>query len=59
MSLTVYPFKYVCLVRSCTLKTAISSIEVDKIELTGPTMFKVPGHPRDVEFGVLHSFAYK
>lgn len=43
---------------SCTLRSAISDIEVDKIELTGRTMLSVPGHPKKVEFGVLISFAY-
>ncbi|XP_054714307.1 valine--tRNA ligase-like [Uloborus diversus] len=43
---------------SCTLKSAISDIEVDKLELTGRTMLSVPGHVEKVEFGVLISFAY-
>ncbi|XP_071039659.1 valine--tRNA ligase [Parasteatoda tepidariorum] len=43
---------------SCTLKSAISDIEVDKLELTGKTLLSVPGHDRKVEFGVLVSFAY-
>ena len=44
---------------SCTLKSAISDIEVDKTELTGRTMLSVPGYKDKVEFGVLVSFAYK
>lgn len=44
---------------SCALKTAISSIEVDFIDIEKPTMLKVPGHEKPVEFGVIHSFAYK
>ncbi|GFT44955.1 valine--tRNA ligase, partial [Nephila pilipes] len=43
---------------SCTLKSAISDIEVDKLELTGRTLLSVPGHKDKVEFGVLVSFAY-
>ena len=43
---------------SCQLKTAISDIEVDYIELDGPTMLAVPGHTKKVEFGVITSFAY-
>eukprot|EP00727_Mastigamoeba_balamuthi_P002010 m51a1_g11806 putative valine--trna ligase (1185) ;mRNA; f:346372-351255 len=44
----------------CTLKTAISDIEVDYIDLTGPTMLKVPGHgDRKYPFGELVHFAYK
>jgi valyl-tRNA synthetase len=44
---------------SCVLRTAISDIEVDKIEIEGQTMRKVPGHSDLVEFGVLTEFAYK
>ncbi|MFH4974910.1 hypothetical protein AB6A40_001619 [Gnathostoma spinigerum] len=43
---------------SCTLRSAISDIEVDKIELSGRTMLSVPGYDKKVEFGVLVSFAY-
>merc|ERR1719217_732022 len=43
---------------SCQLKTAISDIEVDYIELEGPTMLSVPGHTKKAEFGVITSFAY-
>eukprot|EP00462_Mataza_sp_D1_P000105 CAMPEP_0175088640 /NCGR_PEP_ID=MMETSP0086_2-20121207/353_1 /TAXON_ID=136419 /ORGANISM="Unknown Unknown, Strain D1" /LENGTH=1093 /DNA_ID=CAMNT_0016361081 /DNA_START=16 /DNA_END=3297 /DNA_ORIENTATION=+ len=44
---------------SCALKTAISAIEVDHIEIDKPTMLNVPNHTEQVEFGVIHSFAYK
>jgi valyl-tRNA synthetase len=44
---------------SCTLKSAISDIEVDKIEIPGRTFLSVPGYDEKVEFGVLVSFAYK
>lgn len=44
---------------SCTLKSAISDIEVDKVELTGRTLLSIPGYKDKVEFGVLVSFAYK
>lgn len=43
---------------SCTLKSAISDIEVDKLELSGRTLLSVPGHKEKVEFGILVSFAY-
>lgn len=48
----------------CKLNTAISDIEVDTLELTGPTKIpghKLPGHRADAEydFGVLFQFAYK
>ncbi|KAM3184235.1 hypothetical protein ACTXT7_008767 [Hymenolepis weldensis] len=42
----------------CTLQSAISDIEVDKVELTGRTSFNVPGYAKPVVFGVLTSFAY-
>lgn len=44
---------------SCTLMTAIASIEVEYIDIEKPTMLSVPGYDEKVEFGVLHSFAYK
>jgi len=44
---------------SCTLKSAISDIEVDKVELPGRTLMSVPGYEEKVEFGVLVNFAYK
>ncbi|ESO02109.1 hypothetical protein HELRODRAFT_106472 [Helobdella robusta] len=43
---------------SCSLKSVISDIEVDKRELTGQTMLSVPGYDEKIEFGVLVSFAY-
>lgn len=43
---------------SCTLKSAISDIEVDKIDLPGRTFLSIPGYDEKVEFGVLISFAY-
>ncbi|VDM20927.1 unnamed protein product, partial [Hydatigera taeniaeformis] len=42
----------------CTLQSAISDIEVDKVELTGRTALSVPGYSKPVTFGVLTSFAY-
>ncbi len=44
---------------SCTLRTAISNIEVNKVELKEPKFRKVPGHTKEVEFGVIHKFAYQ
>lgn len=44
---------------SCTLKSAISDIEVDKIEVPGRTFLAIPGYDDKVEFGVLVSFAYQ
>ncbi|MPC09117.1 Valine--tRNA ligase [Portunus trituberculatus] len=44
---------------SCTLKSAISDIEVEKKELPGRTELPVPGYTEKVEFGVLVNFAYQ
>ncbi|XP_071948328.1 valine--tRNA ligase-like [Antedon mediterranea] len=44
---------------SCTLKSAISDIEVEKRELPGKTLLSVPGYEDKIEFGVLIEFAYK
>ncbi|XP_071802755.1 valine--tRNA ligase-like [Asterias amurensis] len=44
---------------SCTLKSAISDIEVEKRELPGRALLFVPGYEEKVEFGVLVYFAYK
>ncbi|CAG9561648.1 unnamed protein product [Danaus chrysippus] len=44
---------------SCALKSAISDIEVDKIELPGRTFLAIPGYDAKVEFGVLVYFAYR
>jgi valyl-tRNA synthetase len=45
---------------SCKLKTALSEIEVDYIDIEKRTKMSVPGHnpERKYEFGVLTSFAY-
>ena len=42
----------------CTLRTALSDIEVEYIDIPGRTMLSVPGHAEKVAFGVLTSFAY-
>ena len=44
---------------SCTLRSAISDIEVEKEELAGRTLLSVPGYQDKIEFGVLVSFAYQ
>ena len=44
---------------SCTLNSAISDIEVDKVPLKGRTLMSVPGYKEKIEFGTLTSFAYK
>ncbi|KAL3526173.1 hypothetical protein ACH5RR_014545 [Cinchona calisaya] len=42
----------------CILRTAISDIEVDHIDIKERTLLKVPNYKDPVEFGVLTSFAY-
>ncbi|KAG8374248.1 hypothetical protein BUALT_Bualt11G0111500 [Buddleja alternifolia] len=42
----------------CVLRTAISDIEVDHIEIKERMPIRVPGYDKPVEFGVLTSFAY-
>ncbi|KAI3496387.1 hypothetical protein L1887_38748 [Cichorium endivia] len=42
----------------CVLRTAISDIEVDYIDIKEKTPLKVPGYKNTVDFGVLTSFAY-
>lgn len=46
---------------SCAMKTALSDLEVEFIDLTGPTFLKVPGHDanKKYEFGTLTEFSYK
>ena len=46
---------------SCTLKTAVSDLEVEHQDIPGPTMMKVPGHDpnKEYEFGVLIHFTYQ
>ncbi|XP_073000984.1 valine--tRNA ligase, mitochondrial 1-like [Typha latifolia] len=42
----------------CTLRTAISDIEVESKEIEEEILLKVPGYDTPVKFGVLTSFAY-
>ncbi|XP_048132008.1 valine--tRNA ligase, mitochondrial 1-like isoform X2 [Rhodamnia argentea] len=42
----------------CILRTAISDIEVDYVDIKDRKLLKVPGYEDPVEFGVLTSFAY-
>ncbi|KAL2530928.1 Valine--tRNA ligase [Forsythia ovata] len=42
----------------CVLRTAISDIEVDYVEIKERTPLRVPGYSKPMEFGVLTSFAY-
>ncbi|CAK7339762.1 unnamed protein product [Dovyalis caffra] len=42
----------------CTLRTAISDVEVDYVDIKERKLLTVPGCKEPVEFGVLTSFAY-
>ncbi len=62
----MYEKKYISrasrLVNWCShLNTAISDIEVDRLEIKEPVFLNVPGHDKSkkYEFGTLTSFAYK
>jgi valyl-tRNA synthetase len=44
---------------SSTLKTAISDIEVEYIDIEKKTRVRVPGYGKTVEFGIMVSFAYQ
>jgi len=41
------------------MKTALSDIEVEYVDLLGPTKMKIPGHDSEYTFGVIESFSYK
>lgn len=43
----------------CHLRTALSNIEVDDLELKGKTMLSVPGSDKKYPFGIFQKFAYK
>jgi valyl-tRNA synthetase len=44
---------------SCSLKSAISDIEVDYEELTERKTLQVPGYDKRIEFGIIETFAYE
>lgn len=44
---------------SCDLESAISDIEVDSIEVKGPTSIAVPSYSKNVVFGQIYDIAYK
>lgn len=44
---------------SCALQSAISDVEIDKIEIGKPTYLDVPGYPKRVKFGIIHKFGYR
>jgi valyl-tRNA synthetase len=42
----------------CRLRTALSDIEVEYVDIPGRELLRVPGHDGEVEVGVLTRFAY-
>lgn len=44
---------------SCSLESAISDIEVESVEINGPTKINVPRHSRPVTFGEIYELAYR
>eukprot|EP01084_Bolivina_argentea_P262556 444046_1 len=44
---------------SCTLQSAISDVEIDKIEISKKTYLDVPGYQKKIAFGIIHKFGYK
>uniref|UniRef100_A0A182PDM0 valine--tRNA ligase n=1 Tax=Anopheles epiroticus TaxID=199890 RepID=A0A182PDM0_9DIPT len=44
---------------SCTLESAISDVEVENMEIEGPTGIAVPGYDRNITFGRMVDIAYK
>lgn len=43
----------------CSLQSTISNIEVEHMQLNGPTRLKVPGYDKPVLFGKIYDFAYR
>lgn len=44
---------------SCALQSTISDIEVESVDIDGPTVVNVPRHSRPVTFGQLYEIAYR
>uniref|UniRef100_A0A182FGE6 Valine--tRNA ligase n=2 Tax=Anopheles albimanus TaxID=7167 RepID=A0A182FGE6_ANOAL len=44
---------------SCSLESAISDVEVENLQLSGPTPLAVPGYDRNVTFGRMVDIAYR
>lgn len=44
---------------SCSLESAISDIEVESVDIDGPTRLSVPGHSSPVTFGEIYEIAYR
>ncbi|KAM7357952.1 valyl-tRNA synthetase, mitochondrial isoform 2-T2 [Cochliomyia hominivorax] len=44
---------------SCTLESAISDIEVETLDIKGPTEIAVPGYSKNITFGRIYDINYK
>lgn len=44
---------------SFALKSTISDIEIENVEINGPTRISVPGYDKDVLFGEIYNISYK
>lgn len=44
---------------SCSLESAISDIEIDNVEVNGPTPIPVPGYEKNIIFGEITNVAYR
>lgn len=44
---------------SCSLESTISDIEVENVEINGPTKISVPGYESPITFGEIFEIAYK
>ncbi|XP_063370619.1 valine--tRNA ligase-like [Cydia amplana] len=53
-------YRQKALVNWCnTLQSTVSDIEVDNMEITGPTELRLPGYNEPVKFGQLYDVAYR
>ena len=43
----------------CALKSALSDIEVDKVDVSGRTPMQIPGYSQPVTFGLMYTFDYQ
>ena len=44
---------------SCALQSTVSDIEINYLEIDGPTKVKVPGYDDEIVFGLMTKFVYK
>lgn len=44
---------------SCWLQSTISDVEVESLDIDGPTAIQIPGYDKPVQFGILTNLVYK